>query len=80
MTSSPISTPDGTLSGHAFVPIDDDVTMCWNISWNPAKPLGKRRRGGGFNGGSDGGYLPDTTDWVGRWRMVANASNDYLRD
>ena len=29
-------TPDGTLSGHAFVPIDDDVTMCWNISWNPA--------------------------------------------
>jgi hypothetical protein len=72
--------PDGTLSGHAFVPIDDDVTMCWNISWNPSKPLGARREGGGFNGATDGGYKPDSTDWVSRWRMTANASNDYLRD
>src|SRR5262249_35642183 len=38
------------------------------------------QQGGGFAGASDGGYLPDTTDWVGRWRMTANASNDYLRD
>jgi phenylpropionate dioxygenase-like ring-hydroxylating dioxygenase large terminal subunit len=78
--------PDGTLSGHAFVPIDDDVTMCWNISWNPGKPLDAGRReqgqgqGTGFAGTSDGGYLPDTTDWTGRWRMTENASNDYLRD
>jgi phenylpropionate dioxygenase-like ring-hydroxylating dioxygenase large terminal subunit len=78
-------TPDGTLSGHAFVPIDDDVTMCWNITWNPTKPLEARRPQGqgagyGFDGADDGGYLPDTTDWIGRWRMTANASNDYLRD
>ena len=78
-------TADGTLSGHAFVPIDDDVTMCWNITWNPKMPLAERRvqgqgAGYGFAGADDQGYLPDTTDWIGRWRMTANASNDYLRD
>jgi hypothetical protein len=25
-------------------------------------------------------FLPNTTDWYGRWRLKANASNDYLID
>ena len=25
-------------------------------------------------------YLPNTTDWFGRWRLVNNAGNDYLID
>jgi len=25
-------------------------------------------------------FLPNTTDWLGRWRLAANASNDYLID
>jgi hypothetical protein len=25
-------------------------------------------------------YLPNTTDWYGRWRPAANAANDYLID
>ena len=25
-------------------------------------------------------YLPNTTDWLGRWRLEANGSNDYLID
>ena len=29
-------------------------------------------------GGSE--YLPNTTDWYGRWRFVANKENDYLID
>src|SRR5439155_17632413 len=58
--------------------------MCWNITWGPENALRQNLyrqgsgRGGGF--GDDGGYKPDTTDWVGRWRQVANASNDYMRD
>jgi nitrite reductase/ring-hydroxylating ferredoxin subunit len=75
--------PDGTLSGHAFVPIDDENTMCWNITWNPGRTLSLQGRGGnrgGFAGADDGGYLPDTSDWLGRWRMAANSSNDYKRD
>jgi len=77
--------PSGTgqLGGHAFVPIDDENTMCWNISWNPDKPIENRTPQPGRQNGfptPDGGYHPDTTDWMGRWRMVADQSNDYLRD
>src|SRR5439155_2183101 len=58
--------------------------MCWNITWDPENALRPNlyrqgsARGGGF--GNDGGYKPDTTDWTGRWRQVADASNDYMRD
>jgi nitrite reductase/ring-hydroxylating ferredoxin subunit len=70
---------DGSLSGHAFVPMDDETTMCWNISWNPGKTLGNRGEGGA-PGATLEGYLPDTSDWMGRWRQVANKENDYQRD
>jgi phenylpropionate dioxygenase-like ring-hydroxylating dioxygenase large terminal subunit len=77
--------PNGTgnLSGHAFVPMDDDNTMCWNISWNPQRQLQPRPNEASRNYGfdkDDGGYLPDTSDWMGRWRQTANASNDYFID
>ena len=32
----------------------------------------------GLTGGA--GYLPNTTDWHGRWRNAANRENDYLID
>ena len=25
-------------------------------------------------------YLPNTTDWLGRWRLAANVSNDWMID
>src|SRR5581483_5289850 len=28
--------------------------------------------------GSQFQFLPNTTDWLGRWRLTANAENDYL--
>ena len=33
-------------------------------------------------GKSDGGFefLPDTTDWLGRFRLAQNKDNDYLID
>jgi phenylpropionate dioxygenase-like ring-hydroxylating dioxygenase large terminal subunit len=77
-----IPSNSGSLGGHAFVPIDDENTMCWNISWNPDQPLGPARVQGqqpGYRRG-DGGFHPDTTDWMGRWRQVADKTNDYLRD
>ena len=78
-----IPTGSSSLSGHAFVPIDDENTMCWNITWSPDQPLGERQPGRrvayGFDK-PDGGYFPDRSDWLGRWRMVANSQNDYLRD
>jgi hypothetical protein len=44
------------------------------------KPVEARRfQNPGFSQ-PDGGYLPDTSGWMGRWRQVANASNDYFID
>ena len=37
----------------------------------------RRNRAGGA-GGND--YLPDTSDWLGKFRLVANKDNDYLID
>jgi phthalate 4,5-dioxygenase oxygenase subunit len=75
-----IPSNSGNLGGHAFVPVDDENTMCWNISWNPDKPLPERLFNQQAFPTSDGGLKPDTTDWVGRWRQVADKTNDYLRD
>ncbi len=36
--------------------------------------------GGTIPGSSPDKLLPNTADWYGRWRMEANAENDYLID
>ncbi|HEY7496671.1 MAG TPA: Rieske 2Fe-2S domain-containing protein [Candidatus Tectomicrobia bacterium] len=88
--------PPGTLAvnrgARAWVPMDDEHTMFFGISAPPAGGVvtaperSKRqdvqaRRGSG-QGGSFGAteMLPDTTDWYGRSRPKADASNDYLLD
>ena len=75
-----IPSNSGNLGGHAFVPVDDENTMCWNISWNPDRPLPERNFNQQAFPTSDGGFKPDTSDWIGRWRQVADQTNDYLRD
>jgi hypothetical protein len=37
-------------------------------------------RGGKAMGRPDHVYLPNTTDWLGRWRLAADESNDWLID
>ena len=66
--------PQGVL-GHkvtarGWVPMDDTHTMFYM-----AGP--KFRRAGG---GPTNRFVPNTTDWFGRFRMSANGSNDYLID
>jgi phenylpropionate dioxygenase-like ring-hydroxylating dioxygenase large terminal subunit len=46
---------------------------------------GRGQNQGGRQGRAEGGpngndYLPDTSDWLGKWRIVANKENDYLID
>ena len=61
--------------------------MVWNIEPPPAK-LGAARRAGragaefpdGPPPGHTSEYLPNTSDWLGRWRYVQNPANDYLID
>ena len=67
---------------RAWVPLDDHHTMFWSM----AAPSTRNEAGGarsGRNGEVFAGtvkgpeFLPNTTDWLGRWRLAANASNDY---
>jgi phenylpropionate dioxygenase-like ring-hydroxylating dioxygenase large terminal subunit len=67
---------------RAYVPIDDYNTMVWTI--NTLQP--DRQRAIVPRGAAAGGtavqldYRPNTTEWLGRWRMNANLSNDFLVD
>jgi nitrite reductase/ring-hydroxylating ferredoxin subunit len=75
-------TPVGVLglggNVRAWVPMDDDHTMFYMFSgaMNPAASVSPERRAA-FNMGAT---QPNTSGWLGRWRMVADASNDYQID
>src|SRR5215831_6472811 len=69
---------------RAWVPVDDNHIMFWSL----AAP--RSRQGGGGAGSAqaiaNGGrppvfeYLPDTSDWRGKFRLTQNEANDYLID
>jgi nitrite reductase/ring-hydroxylating ferredoxin subunit len=71
-------TPAGPFERHvtarAWVPVDDNHTMAFNLR--------QRGRLGGVGGRRIGAsaevrYLPNTSDWLGRWRLAEDARNDY---
>jgi hypothetical protein len=80
--------PQGEFGEHvharAWVPLDDNHTMFIYLWWHkgsasmarPRPPL----RGGKAMGRPNHVYLPNTTDWLGRWRLAADESNDWLID
>jgi hypothetical protein len=78
--------PTGVLGEQilvrAWVPVDDHHTMFWSIGV-PRTRLGADGRRSTKDGqpfpGSTGRpeFLPNSTDWLGRWRLKANAANDY---
>ena len=78
--------PNGEISEHivarAWVPMDDTHTMFVHISWTKNKVGMSHRKDGspipGLQMAFD--FLPNATDWYGRWRLKANASNDYMID
>ena len=67
---------------RAWVPVDDTHTMFWSIA-DPHTRLGLDGGRARTNGQPLPGaalrstFLPNTTDWLGRWRLPENASNDY---
>jgi phenylpropionate dioxygenase-like ring-hydroxylating dioxygenase large terminal subunit len=61
------------ITARGWVPMDDTHTMFYM-----AGP--RIRREGSARGGPMNRMQPDTSDWLGRFRLTANASNDYMID
>ena len=78
--------PEGAFGDNiitqAWVPMDDTHTMVYHITWKvrpvPPRALKGGRSIPGLESKYD--YLPNSSDWHGRWRFVANRENDYLID
>ncbi len=78
--------PHGDMKDHiwtrAWVPMDDRHTMFVELSWSGRTPGLRTLKDGtpipGTSAPMD--LLPNTTDWLGRYRPAVNASNDYRID
>ncbi|HEY7198958.1 MAG TPA: Rieske 2Fe-2S domain-containing protein [Candidatus Dormibacteraeota bacterium] len=74
-------TPTGLLGrqiiGRAWVPMDDEHMILFTMTPKPsAEFTAARERGGAIRPP----LKPNTTDWFGRFRLVADSTNDYLLD
>jgi phthalate 4,5-dioxygenase len=80
--------PDTPISGHAWVPIDDENTLVFHWSYNPVGPLDEAQIESMLHGnkGLDGFHLSlesrrePTTTPHGAWYPKQRAENDYLID
>jgi len=83
-TQAPNSDFRTNVGVRGWVPMDDEHTMVVMLSWkkSPGAYTGMPLKNGqpipGFAPAVD--YLPNTTDWHGRWRPRARAENDYEID
>jgi phthalate 4,5-dioxygenase oxygenase subunit len=78
-------TPQGPfdrVGSRAWVPMDDTHTMFVSLSWcnmpRPQGPFNDARVVRGSALGQD--FLPNTSDWYGRWRLSSNGANDWNID
>jgi phenylpropionate dioxygenase-like ring-hydroxylating dioxygenase large terminal subunit len=82
--------PNGEFQSHmharAWVPLDDGHTMFVFFWWKRAKaansmPTPVLKSGQPIGGaGRSNRMLPNTTDWLGRWRMADTEANDWSID
>jgi phthalate 4,5-dioxygenase len=78
--------PNGPLTDNVlaqgWVPMDDTHTMAFTFSWTRKTPVLSFNKRGEPLPLLDrvSPTLPNSTDWFGRWRPVANQTNDYLID
>ena len=82
--------PNGEFGQHVqvrgWVPLDDEHTMYWVLWWKHGQSAMAQQDPAFKNGAPVGGmgrrnvFLPNTTDWLGRWRLAANATNDWHID
>jgi phthalate 4,5-dioxygenase len=77
----PAAELERNVTANAWVPMDDEHTMVFNIGLKSPAGLGKglRYKDGTLVPGLARPleYLPRTNDWYGRWRPALNSTNDY---
>ncbi len=71
----------GFIRTRAWIPLDDHHSMLVVFSqpmpnWDPRRKDGSKIWGSTLNLN----YLPNTTDWYGRWRIKENRGNDHTLD
>src|SRR6516162_5522155 len=82
--------PNGEFGSHVhargWVPLDDGHTMFCYLWWKRGTSSMTQSQPVFKDGSPIGGagrantFLPNSTDWLGRWRLAANASNDWGMD
>jgi phenylpropionate dioxygenase-like ring-hydroxylating dioxygenase large terminal subunit len=85
-----VQAPNGEFGSHvharAWVPLDDGHTMFCFMWWKRGtsamtQPQPTFKDGTPIGGTGRGNtMLPNTTDWLGRWRLAANSGNDWEID
>ncbi|HEY1299383.1 MAG TPA: Rieske 2Fe-2S domain-containing protein, partial [Stellaceae bacterium] len=78
-------TPQGAfdrVNSRAWVPMDDGHTMFVSLSWKglPAERAALSNTRGLPGSKLTMDFVPNTTDWYGRWRLAGNERNDWLVD
>jgi phthalate 4,5-dioxygenase len=70
------------ITARGWVPMDDTHTMFVSLAWRQNKSSMRMRVDGTPMPGArlDMRYLPNSSDWYGRWRPAQNAGNDYEID
>ncbi len=73
---------DNMIQGTLSVPLDDSHTMTYVLGWSKRKQAMRTQKDGSWIPGAQVSrvYLPNTNDWLGRWRLTSNKENDYLID
>jgi phenylpropionate dioxygenase-like ring-hydroxylating dioxygenase large terminal subunit len=77
---TPSAAFDLQVYARAWVPLDDHHSMSFRIVWKEGRRRGARLDSTSGTVVGNTSHLPNTTDWLGRYRLVANKGNDYLID
>lgn len=80
-TQSPQGPFANTVRARAWVPMDDTHTMAIGFTWSKGGAAWMPMKDGSpLPGLVPMDFLPNTTDWYGRYRLAHNRSNDYFID
>ena len=81
-TMVPSPSVGSRIEFRMWVPVDDEHVLRWILNARAADGQAVGAATSRARDRSDGhfDFLPDTTDWLGRFRPVPRAENDYLID